>query len=405
VLLEERMTWTTAFDEKKPPRPLSEMLLPTAFEEASDHTALAVLPYSSGTTGMPKAVMLKHHNIVADLHQITSHDNLVGTGPDCVHLTVLPFYHIYAMVAEMLSALLLGAKLVTMPKFDPKLYLTSVNKHCVTTAFVAPPIVTFLAKHPIADNFLPFTHLKDMLSAAAPLDGDLIELAKKRLGLEYIRQGYGMTEMSPASNLGPKSSIKPGTVGILLPNMQMRLVSSDGEAITEPGKQGEIQCRGPNIMQGYYGDAKATNETLDDDGFLHTGDVGYVDDDGFLFIVDRIKELIKVKGFQVAPAELEGILVKHPKIADAAVIGVAAGGAYGGREGDGQVPKAYVVTKGEESLTEDEVKEFVKTLVGSPSKEIAAVEFVTAIPKSASGKILRKDLRKKEEAAGHKIFA
>jgi len=382
-------------------------LLPTsAFEEASVHATLAVLPYSSGTTGMPKAVMLNHSNIIANLHQVTSNGSLVGSGPTCVHLTVLPFYHIYAMVAEMLSALFLGAKLVTMPKFDPKLYLTSLNKHCVTTAFVAPPIVTFLAKHPIVDNFLPFTHLKDMLCAAAPLDGDLIELAKTRLGLEYIRQGYGMTEMSPASNIEPAFSIRQGSVGVLLPNMQMRLVSLDsGEAITEPGKRGEIHVRGPNIMQGYYGDAKATSETLDDDGFLHTGDVGYVDDDGFLFIVDRIKELIKVKGFQVAPAELEGLLVKNPKIADAAVIGVAAGGAYGGREGDGQVPKAFVVKKGEESLTEDEVKDFIKALVGSPFKEIAAVEFVTAIPKSASGKILRKDLRKQEEAAGHKTFA
>lgn len=214
-----------------------------------------------------------------------------------------------------------------------------------------------------------------------------------------------MTEMSPASHVGPRSNPKGGSIGCIVPGMEMKLVNPvDGKPVSGPGQDGEIWLRGPNIMLGYFKNEEETKATIDAEGFLHTGDVAVLDEDEQVWIVDRIKELIKVKGFQVAPAELEATLVKHPKIADAAVIGVAAGYSYGGQIGDGQLPKAFIVRK-EDSLSEDEVKAFIKSELKAPYKQLAGVEFINAVPKSASGKILRKDLRKKEEDAGGKVFA
>lgn len=220
-----------------------------------------------------------------------------------------------------------------------------------------------------------------------------------------MRQGYGMTEMSPVSHIGPKLQVKPGAIGVLVPNMEMKLVSPETQAVvTAVNERGEIWLRGPNIMRGYYKDPEATRGCVDADGFLHTGDVAYMDADGQLWIVDRIKELIKVKGFQVAPAELEACLIECPLVSDAAVIGVAAGHQYGGRQGDGQLPKAFVV-RAEQSVTEQQVKDWIEQqLKGTPYKWLSAVQFIDAVPKTASGKILRKDLRKMEEAQGGIIF-
>jgi len=212
-----------------------------------------------------------------------------------------------------------------------------------------------------------------------------------------------MTELSGASHVGPVSNAKSGSVGVLTPFYSMKLINEEGKPVTSAGERGEVWYKSDCNMKGYYKNEEATQETIDSEGFLHTGDVGELDEDGQLWIVDRIKELIKVKGYQVAPAELEAILMKHPRVNDAAVIGVAAGYQYGGKIGDGQVPKAFIVKK-DESLTEDEVKEFVKTELKTVYKQLGGVEFVDSIPKSPSGKILRKDLRKMEEANGGKVF-
>lgn len=390
----------------KPMKSFDEMLCPDAtYSEATDQSAVAVLPYSSGTTGMPKAVMLTHRNIVSQLYQLGTHEDTVKLTPEDTLLAVLPFFHIYGMVLLLELALWSGAKVVTIPKFIPDLYLKLLKEHNVTIAHVAPPLINFLAKHPSVDQVLPLPALRELFSGAAPLGDDLAKAAKERLNVQIIRQGYGMTEMSPASHIGPRSNPKGGSIGCVVPGMEMKLMSPmDGKPVSGPGQEGEIWLRGPNIMKGYYKNEEETKATIDEEGFLHTGDVGVIDNDNQVWIVDRIKELIKVKGFQVAPAELEATLAKHPKIADAAVIGVAAGHSYGGQAGDGQLPKAFVVKK-EESLTQDEVKEFVKTELQAPYKQLCAVEFIDTVPKSASGKILRKDLRKKEEAAGGKIFA
>lgn len=375
-----------------------------AFTEATDTNAIALLCYSSGTTGLPKAVALTHKNVVANLKQLTSQpDHFLGFDDNTVLLAVLPFFHIYGVMVFLIAAPYTGPCTVTMPKFDPEKYIENLKKYKVTVAHVAPPIVQFLLKHPMVAKAMPFDDLKEVFCAAAPLAPEPANELKAKLNLDVIRQGYGMTELSPVLAFGDKLNAKPGSVGLLVPNQEMKLIGDDGKPVSERNQRGEVLIRGPNVMKGYYKNQEATDGCIDPEGFLHTGDVAYLDDDDQLWIVDRTKELIKVKGFQVAPAELEGHLLSHPKIGDAAVIGVAAGFDYGGREGDGQLPKAFIVKK-DESLTEDEVKEFIsKDLV--EYKWLAAVEFIDAIPKSASGKILRKDLRKREEDAGKKVFA
>jgi acyl-CoA synthetase (AMP-forming)/AMP-acid ligase II len=311
---------------------------------------------------------------------------------DDVLCAILPFFHIYGMTVLMNCGLRAGATLVTMPKFDPAGYLKILKIYGVTIAHVAPPVVNFLAKHPAVESVLPLPKLKELLSGAAPLGQELADAAKKRLGITSLRQGYGMTEMSPASHIGVFGSSKSGSIGRLVPNMLCKIVDPETGSPKGFGEAevGEMWLKGPNIMQGYLGDHMVTAETIVEDGWLRTGDIAYVDADGDYWIVDRLKELIKVKGFQVAPAELEDLLLKHPEIVDAAVIGVAAP-----REGDGQVPKAFVVKQEGSELTEEAVKKWAMEKVNA-YKAIAHVEFIDKVPKSASGKILRKDLRARE---------
>ncbi len=343
---------------------------------------LAVLPYSSGTTGLAKGVMLTHRNLVANVAQALP---VLRTGPGSRVLAVLPFFHIYGMTIMMNVGLATRATVVTMPKFDLTDFLRVISEHRVDRVYIAPPVAVALAKHPIVDEF-DLSVIDVLLSGAAPLDAELATAVAKRLDCK-IRQGYGMTELSPLSHAIPvdRDDISPGTVGVLVPNMQARLVdvvTGDDAAIGEPG---ELWLRGPNVMIGYLNNKEATAATIDEDGWLHTGDVATVDSDGVYAIVDRVKELIKYKGYQVPPAELEALLLTHPAVADAAVIGV--------NDADGEeVPKAFVVIQPGAALTADEVMAFVADHV-APHKKVRVVEFIDTIPKSASGKILRKNLR------------
>ena len=340
---------------------------------------VAVLPYSSGTTGLPKGVMLTHRNLVANVMQVQPG---VDMADDEVVIAVLPFFHIYGMQVLMNTVLRNGATLVTMPRFDLEQFLTLVQEHKVTRSYVVPPIVLALAKHPLVDTF-DTSSLKQVVSGAAPLGADLAAAARERIGVEVV-QGYGLTETSPVTNLMPLGEDRAGTVGVLVPNLEMRIVNPESGEDQDADGEGEIWYRGPNVMKGYLGRAQETGEMLDDDGWLHTGDIGVVDGDGYLKITDRLKELIKYKGFQVPPAELEALLVTHPKVADVAVIGVP-------DEEAGELPKAFVV-KGDPDLTEQEVMDFTKEHL-STYKQIRLVEFIDEVPKSLSGKILRRELR------------
>lgn len=341
---------------------------------------VVVLPYSSGTTGLPKGVMLTHHNLVANCVQTEA---CVEVRDHEVVLAFLPFFHIYGMEVLMNLELSVGATVITMPRFDLEQALSLIQEHKVTRFFAVPPVVLALAKHPMVDQY-DLSSLVQVFSGAAPLGAELAAEAAKRVGCEVV-QGYGMTELSPVSHCTPEGDFQPGTSGITVPNTECRVVDSESGEDQDVGGEGELWVRGPQVMKGYLNNEEATKATIDDDGWLHTGDVAIIDAHHHVSIVDRVKELIKYKGFQVPPAELEALLVAHPKIADVAVIGVPDDEA-------GELPKAFIVVAPGQELTVEEVQEYVAEHVAS-YKQVRTVEFTDEIPKSASGKILRRMLR------------
>jgi acyl-CoA synthetase (AMP-forming)/AMP-acid ligase II len=347
---------------------------------------LAVIPYSSGTTGLPKGVMLSHRNLVSNLSQM---QESFPIAEDDVLVGVLPFFHIYGMVVIMNQGLRAGATIVTMPRFDLGQFLGLIQEHGVTRAYVVPPIALALAKHPLVDEH-DLSSLETIMSGAAPLGAELAEAVAGRLGCTVI-QGYGLTETSPVTHvIRPDGENRPGSIGQTLPNTECRLVDPESGRDVGEGEPGELWIRGPQVMKGYLNNDEATRNTVDEDGWLHTGDIGTVDSDGFFQIVDRLKELIKYKGFQVAPAELEALLITHPEVQDVAVIGVP-------DEECGELPKAYVVASGD-SVDADALMQWCAEKV-SPQKKVRLVEQIDEIPKSASGKILRRELKDREKAA------
>lgn len=355
---------------------------------------VAALPYSSGTTSTPKGVMLTHQNLVANVAQIASLQRLC---PDDVVIAVVPFFHIYGLTVVLNTALRARAQLVIMPKFDLEAFLTTIETYRCTSACIVPPVAVALARHPVVQDY-DLTSLRTIISAAAPLDAATGDAVADRLGCRVL-QAYGMTELSPASHVMPFDRgedsigvIAPmSSCGWTVPNSASKIVHPDtGAEISVPAlglsEAGELLFKGPNVMLGYLGKGQATSETVDPEGFLRTGDLARVDSHGCVYIVDRLKELIKYKGYQVPPAELEAVLRGHPAVADVAVIGAM--------EDDTQqeVPKAFVVRRSGVGLTEAEVIEYVASRV-APHKRVRQVEFVAAIPRSSTGKILRKDLR------------
>jgi acyl-CoA synthetase (AMP-forming)/AMP-acid ligase II len=347
---------------------------------------LAVLPYSSGTTGLPKGVMLSHVNLVANLCQV---DEIFPLAADDVVIGCLPFFHIYGMTVIMNLGLRAGATIVTMPRFDLEQFLSLVQEHGATRAYVVPPIALALAKHPLVDEY-DLGSMRTINSGAAPLGAELIERVAERVNALVI-QGYGLTETSPVTHqIRPDGENRLGTIGPPLPNTECRVIDPESGQDVEPGERGELWIRGPQVMKGYLNNAEATAATVDEDGWLHTGDVAVVDEDGFFAIVDRLKELIKYKGFQVAPAELEALIVNHDSVTDVAVIGVP-------DEEAGELPKAYIVPAGED-FDADLLMNWVAEQV-SPQKKIRFVETIDEIPKSPSGKILRRELKEREHAA------
>jgi len=353
--------------------------------EINPHEDLVALPYSSGTTGLPKGVMLTHHNLVSNLCQM---DGLNYFTREDTLIAVLPLFHIYGLVVILNMGLRMGATIVTMPRFDLDQFLQIVEKYKVSMAHLVPPIVLALTKCPEVENY-DLSKLKMIFSGAAPLGEKISSACKERLSCS-IRQGYGMTETSPVTHSTPAGNdkVKLGSVGPPAPNTECKVVHTETGAVLGPNEEGEICVRGPQIMKGYLNKPDATAYTIDAENWLHTGDIGYADEDGHFFIVDRLKELIKYKGFQVAPAELEGLLLSHAAIADAAVIPIPDDEA-------GELPKAFIVLKGE--ATAEEIMDFVEEHV-APYKKIREVEFIDKIPRSLSGKILRRVLKERRPA-------
>jgi acyl-CoA synthetase (AMP-forming)/AMP-acid ligase II len=341
---------------------------------------VVALPYSSGTTGLCKGVMLTQRNMVANIAQMLA---ALQISPEERLVAVLPFFHIYGMQVLMNCSLRAGATVVTLPRFDLEQFLRVHQDYRITRSFAAPPIVLALARHPLVDQF-DLSMLTQILSAAAPLKADLADECGKRLGCEVV-QAYGMTELSPASHITPPGWFRPGSVGVTVPNTQTRIVDPVTGRDAGVGEEGEIWVSGPQVMKGYLNNPQATAAMIDADGWLRTGDLGTIDADGHLYVVDRLKELIKYKGFQVPPAELEAVLLRHPDVTDAAVLGLP-------DEEAGEIPVGYITLRPGASSGPEEIRQFVAGHVAS-YKQLRRLEVIEAIPKSASGKILRRVLR------------
>jgi len=347
---------------------------------------LLVLPYSSGTSGLPKGVMLTHHNIVAQLCQLQT--VMAGDREACV-AGVAPFFHILGMVLVLLLWLKRGGTIVALPRFDFEQFLVCVQKYRINTAFLVPPIILALTKHPLVDDY-DLSSLEWVGTGAAPVGGKVEQACAERLGCT-VGQGWGMTELSGAgsiSRLFDAQQIRRGSTGRLMPGMEARIVDTATGANLGADHAGELLIRGPNVMKGYLNRPDANGATLLADGWMRTGDIAYFDADGFLYIVDRAKELIKCNAYQVAPAELEAVLVSHPAVAEAAVIPSP-------DEEHGEVPKAFVVLKS--AATPEELMEFVAARVAS-YKRVRKLVIVDAIPKSPAGKLLRRVLVEQDRA-------
>jgi acyl-CoA synthetase (AMP-forming)/AMP-acid ligase II len=347
---------------------------PIAIDPRED---IVALPYSSGTTGWPKGVMLTHYNMVAMLCLMEATDVL--SSEDRM-ICAVPCYHLYGSHIILNMALRTGATVVTLPRFDLEGFLRTIQDYAITVAPAVPPIVLELSRSPLVDRF-DLSKLTSVFSGAAPLSVEVARVCCERLNVR-ISYGYGMTELSPLSHLTYRhaGADKPESTGYCLPNTLCKVVDPETNVELSPGEHGEIWVRGPQVMKGYLGQPEATAEIIDRDGWLHTGDIGYADEDGALYIVDRLKELIKYKGRQVAPAELEALLLSHPAIADAAVIPSPDADA-------GEIPVAFVVAR--EMVSATDIMTFVSERV-APHKRIRRVEFIDQIPKNPTGKIMRR---------------
>lgn len=346
-----------------------------------------LLPYSSGTTGKCKGVKLSHRNLLTGLLQtnfMDVYEETTKTHQD-VSPCILPMFHFYGLGLVMLHRLNVGLKMVSLPRFTPESFVNMLQAQKATLLHLAPPLVNFLSNFDQI-NEKHTASMKYIISGAAPLGKSDIDRLYAKIPNVKVFQGYGMTEFVPLTfnyNLNDNYA----SVGQVSPNIEAKVVDLNDPEFKGlgPNQKGEILARGPLLMQGYLNNDEATKETVLEDGFLRSGDVGYYDENGDFYVTDRIKELIKVKGFQVPPAELEEILRHHPKILDAAVIGKPDSTA-------GEVPFAFVMKKPGIQVTEREIQDFVAEKV-APYKRLEGVQFLDAIPKNPSGKILRRALK------------
>uniref|UniRef100_A0A7N0ZXW8 4-coumarate--CoA ligase n=1 Tax=Kalanchoe fedtschenkoi TaxID=63787 RepID=A0A7N0ZXW8_KALFE len=358
----------------------------SVIHETISQNDLCALPFSSGTTGLSKGVMLTHRNLVANLCS-----TLFSVPPEMIGqvttLGLIPFFHIYGITGICCATLRNKGKVVAMSRFDLRTFMDALISQQVTFAPIVPPIILQLVKNPTVDEFdLSKLKLRAIMTAAAPLAPDLLAAFENKFPNVQVQEAYGLTEHSCITlTHGIGGAAKRNSVGFVLPNMEVKFIDPETGRSLPINSQGELCVRSQCVMQGYYNNKEETENTIDSKGWLHTGDIGYIDGDGDVFIVDRIKEMIKYKGFQVAPAELEAILVSHPSVNDAAVVPLA-------DEEAGEVPAACVVKQPDAVETEEDLMEYVASNVAN-YKKIRVLHFVDSIPKSISGKIMRRVLK------------
>lgn len=353
---------------------------------------LAALVYSSGTTGLPKGVSLSHTNLLANNLQMGATEfGPPSPGFQERVLGFLPFSHIYAMICLILRPLERKVTNYVLPRFDLEMTLRTIQEQKITYMYIVPPVALALAKHPLVDKY-DLSSLGGLNSAAAPLAPQLIEDVYQRLHVPS-KQAYGLSETAPCVSIQSWDSCMDtkGSVGKILPNHVVVLVDTEGNEVSAD-QPGEIWVKGPNVFLGYYKNEQATSSSMTGDGFFRTGDIGYYDKDGNIYITDRVKELIKYRGYQVAPAELEALLLKNPKVADVAVLGLYDESIVS------EVPRAFI--KAASGLTPNaelgrELAEWMNGQVSYPKKLRGGVQFVDEVPKSTTGKILRRVLKDK----------
>ncbi|CAH0690222.1 unnamed protein product [Spodoptera exigua] len=343
---------------------------------------------SSGTTGLPKGVELTHVNFLTlsahmnyyfDYVQSKKNNGIV-TG-----LSLIPWFHAYGFITTF-AVMAMNTKIVFLIRFDEQQYLETIQNYKINMTTIVPPLAVFLAKHPLVLKY-DLSSLVEVWCGAAPLSKDIQKAVSERTGIDFIKQGYGLTEVTMACLVDLTSGEKVGSCGTPAPGMKVKVIDIENGQRLGPGKEGELWIKSPLRMKGYMGDRAASDELFDSEGYVRTGDIGYYDNEGYFYIVDRLKELIKYKGFQVAPAELEALLLQHSGVADAGVVGLP-------DEAAGELPLAFVVAQPNSKVTEKELVDFVASKV-SPAKHLrGGVIFLKDIPKNASGKILRRELRK-----------
>ncbi|XP_014372088.2 4-coumarate--CoA ligase 1 [Papilio machaon] len=348
--------------------------------------AVAVM-CSSGTTGLPKAVMLTHVNFLTlsahmKYYLAASQGNkkqAVKTG-----LSLIPWFHAYGFITTM-AVMCMHIEVVFLIRFDEQQFLETIQKYKVNMTTIVPPLAVFLAKNPLVTKY-DLSSLTEIWCGAAPLSSDIQKMVCQRIGIDFIKQGYGLTEVTMACCVDLTSGEKIGSCGTPAPGMKIKVIDIETGKLLPAREKGELWIKSPLRMQGYMGDKAASDALIDSEGYVRTGDIGYYDEDGFFYVVDRLKELIKYKGFQVAPAELEALLLQHPGVAECGVVGTP-------DEAAGELPTAFVVRLPGSDVTETEIVQYVAGKV-SPAKHLrGGVIFVNDIPKNASGKILRRELK------------